>query len=561
MPSSTRRTRWTPTGTVALPPLPPFKECTASAGFGSGLPVPLALSAAPAFELSVNATLEREFTPTSKTILVRGEPTFKLTSELEIKSAFEAKVECKVTLVRRPVRLPGFAGLFFGGDVEFGVGFEAGGKVTLVSAKVGGTAKLTTTIEAGIVCPPGGDCAITGDVTAAAEAEPTLEAPSLDQARFEPSVGLFGFVSGELGNADLEQLQFKALEAKAGAELGASLTLETLQMDNTDADGGRSKYALAFKGEVGPGIKLGEFLEYAGLSQFVPLKLTFEIPLGGSPTGTVTADRTSYLPGEPVSVQVKLGSDSTLFPSGGLYNVERVAVLRKSGLLSAEVLAEQTANSGQTDFSFAFNSPRLVNADELFAFVVTKALPLDPPKLEIGAATFTGVPTAALLAGEVTLHSHQDFPQIHPSLSEDTRISASVIVDLQIDGGGALRATVREATGSGTETDSADLTGCGRPPEVVEGNIIGGDISLFGSPLEARLDLAVSGTETSTTCTETVSRPVTAETLDDGALIGTPIFSNGSLIAIDFNRMEMIPSPSGGPPRMLEQTGRLNLVP
>jgi hypothetical protein len=87
----------------------------------------------------------------------------------------------------------------------------------------------------------------------------------------------------------------------------------------------------------------------------IPLKLTFEVPLGGSPTGTVTADRASYLPGDPVSVQVKLAPDSTLFPSGGLYNVERVAVSRESGLLSAEVLAEQTANSGQTDFSFAFN--------------------------------------------------------------------------------------------------------------------------------------------------------------------------------------------------------------
>lgn len=511
----------TPMGTIALPPLPPFKECTASAEFGSGLPVPLALSAAPAFELSVNATLEREFTSQSKTIRVRGEPTFKLTSVLEIKSAFEAKVECKVTLVRRKVRVPGFAGLFFGGDVEFGVGFQAGGKVTLVSAKVGGTATLSTTIDAGIVCPSGDDCAVTGNVSADTEAKPTLEAPSLNQAQFEPGVSLFGFVTGELGNADLEQLQFRALEAKAGAELGANLTLEALQMDNTDPDGGRSKYALAFKGEVGPGIKLGEFLAYIGLTEFVPLKLTFEVPLGGSPTGAVTADRASYLPGDPVSLQVKLGPDSTLFPAGGLYNVERVAVLRKSGLLSSEVLAEQTAGNGQTDFAFTFNSPGLVTADELFAFVVTKLLPLDPPKLEIGAATVATQPSGG---GQVTFHQHEDFVGVG---SLDTMISATLTSANALD---------CQATGMGMTV--ADVpSGCNRPPEVKQGEIVACDLSVFATAEDpfAVLRFEFSGTETHTACGhDTIVEPFTGSLF--AQLEGTPIFTNGVITAIDFDR-------------------------
>ena len=48
--------------------------------------------------------------------------------------------------------------------------------------------------------------------------------------------------------------------------------LEGLQIEDTDADTGRSKYGLALKAEFGPGIKLGEFLEYLGIESAVPLK-------------------------------------------------------------------------------------------------------------------------------------------------------------------------------------------------------------------------------------------------------------------------------------------------
>jgi hypothetical protein len=374
-------------GTRVLPPLPPFKECEASLEFGSGLPVPLSLSAPPAFAFNLDAMLSREFTSQGRKVVVTGTPTFTFTSVLEIESAFEAKIECKVTLQRRKVRAPGWAGLFFGGDVEFGVGFEVAGKVTLVSAKVGGTATLNTTIEAGVVCPAGaGDCALSGNATATADLAPTFEAPSLNQGRFEPSVTLFAFVTGELGNADVEQLQFEAIEAKVGAKLAASYTLEALQIDNGDPADGRSKYALTIEGEVGPGIKLGEFLEYVGLADFVPLELTFTLPLGKSPTGSVTADRASYLPGERITVRVRLDPASTLFLAGTFYNVDRIVVLRKDGPFSTQALATQPATTGQIEFTLAFDSPGLLNANELFAFVVPRFLPLDPPKLEIGSA-------------------------------------------------------------------------------------------------------------------------------------------------------------------------------
>jgi len=374
-------------GTHALPPLPPFSDCEASSEFGSGLPVPLSLTALPTFTIQINGTLVNEFTPQGRKIAVIATPVLTVTTVLEITSAFEAKIECKATLHRRRVRVPGWAGLFFGGDIEFGVGFEVAGKVTLVSAKVGGSASLSATIETGILCPTGtGNCALSGSATATSQLTPTFEAPSLDQTRFEPSVNLFAFVSGELGNADLQQLQFKAIEAKVGAKLDFSYTLEALQIDNVDIVEGRSKYALAVEGEIGPGLKLGDFLEYIGFDSFVPLKLAFSLPLGESPTGTVTADSVSYLAGEPVSVTVQLNPASTLFFAGTFYNVDRVVVLRKSGLLSTEALATQIATDGQTSFTLAFNSPGFVSASELFAFVVPRFLALDPPKLEIGSA-------------------------------------------------------------------------------------------------------------------------------------------------------------------------------
>ena len=377
-------------GTHALPPLPPFKECRASAGFGSGLPVPLSLSTSPTFTITAGGMVDFASTDERTTITVAATPTVRMASELQIRSAFEAKIDCRLTLVRRKFRVPGWAGLFFGGDVEFGVGFSVGGKVNLLSAKVGGQLDARPTLSATLDCPTGGDCTLTGAAGGTAELNPTLVAPSLDQAAFEPAVQLYGFVALEAGNADVEGLQFSAIEAKAGPELAASLTFEALQIDNVDATNGRSRYGLTLKGEVGPGIKLGGFLEYLGLSQAVPLKLAFESQLGTSPTGTAKADKPRYLPGEVATVTVKLDPASVHFPAGALYNIDRVAVLRKVGALTTEELVSQTVTTdGQTEFELTFTSQHLLDAADLFAFVVTRLLPLDPPKLELAGMAQT----------------------------------------------------------------------------------------------------------------------------------------------------------------------------
>jgi hypothetical protein len=373
--------------------LPPFTDCTRTPSAES-LPLPLKLSAAPAFTFSTTGTVTRQVTAAGTEIAVAAEPKITFETGLEVQAAFEAKVECKRTLVVRKFRVPGWAGLFFGGDVEFGAGFEIAGKVVVLSAKVGAKAELKPTIQATLSCPAGGECALSGSATAEPKLEPTFETPDLNQLRFEPSVKLFAFVTLEAGNADVDQLQFEAIEAKAGFELAASLTFEGLQIDNRDADAGRSKYKLAFKAEVGPGIKLGEFLGSLGLSAVTLLKLEFEVPLGTSPAGSMTADRPRYLPGDTATVTVTLDQASTIFPSSiGLYNVDSIAIVRRDGL-STQTLAEVDATEGRTTYDIAFNVPALVDADDLYAFVVTR-IPL-PVKLELGEGSFACAEGASL---------------------------------------------------------------------------------------------------------------------------------------------------------------------
>lgn len=375
--------------------LTPFENCEATTGFGAGLPLPFALSAQPAFQVTLNGTVQRTADANGTRIVVTGSPVFKFATVLEITSAFEAKIVCKLTAVKRRFRVPGWAGLFFGGDVEFGVGFEVGGKVTLASAKLGGTAELKPTVLATLDCPVNASCGLTGNVTTVSELTPEFTTPSLEQLRFEPAINLFGFVDLEAGNADVEQLQFKAIEVRAGVNLAASLTPEFLQIANADPALGRSQYALAFKGEVGPGIKLGEFLAFAGLGEIVPLKLEFGLPLGTSPAAeSVTADQARYLPGERATVTVKLALPAVRFPSGLIYNVKTVQLRRSTGLLSTELLAEQVATNGQTDFVLAFDSPGLLDAADIVAFVDTRVLPFLPVLLEMGSASSSSLPVS-----------------------------------------------------------------------------------------------------------------------------------------------------------------------
>jgi hypothetical protein len=383
-PSAATRPRERPAavqGTRALGPFGCEGETTQAV-------LPMALSVPPLFSVTVGGDANFTSTPAGMRLRLTSQPVLNLTVEVDVTSAFEAKLECRVVVLHAPVKVPGWAALFFGGQVTLGAGFEVGGKVTLVSAKLGGTAELKPTINADLECAAG-HCGLGGGVIAGPlVAKPVLQAPSIDQTQFAPSASLFAFIDLSAGGP-VGALQFEAVKTKAGVELGASLTLESLQIGNRHAEEGRSKYELKFAGDVGPGIALGGLLGHLGLTSVVPLKLTFEEPLGGSPTGTVGADKGQVAPNAPVTVTVTLDAASTRFPAGSdFYNVERIVLLRRVDASTTEELAAVDAADGQTTFTLTFTNAlaRNLEAREIHAFVVTKALPLDPPRLEIGAA-------------------------------------------------------------------------------------------------------------------------------------------------------------------------------
>jgi hypothetical protein len=166
---------------------------------------------------------------------------------------------------------------------------------------------------------------------------------------------------------------------------------------------------------------------------------------------------------------------------------------------------------------------------------VTTFLPLPlVGDLELGPAPASPQPSMTL-TGQVNLQSHEDFPQVHPSLFEDTRIAAFVVVDVVFDIEGGVQATVRQASGTGTYVAGADLTGCGRPPETKTGNVVGGFLAFEHVSDEPELDLRFSGTRTSTTCDGSTTSSFLGS-LPDGELKGTAVLSNGFLVAMNFNR-------------------------
>lgn len=401
-----------PTALGETPPPPPFSKCERVPDFaeGTGLPLPLALSIPPTFEVTVDGSVLREATSAGTRITLTGQPKFKLSSVIEIRAAFEGKITCKLTVGRTPpFRAPGWASAL-GGEVEFGAGFEVGGKLTVASAKLGAAVKLDTAMNAVLDCPAAPAlCSLTGTATGESTFEPQFTAPALEQAQVEATLSLFGFASLDLGSADFQALQLNAIEVKMGPEFSGALTAEALQIANLDADTGRSKYALAFKSEVGPGVKLGTILAALGASEAAPLKLAFSGDLGGSPKSTsVVADRARYLPGERANVVVKLDTASTRFPQELLYNVERVELRRNSGLFGTEVLAQQNASEGQTDFELAFDSPGLIDVGEIFAFVFTKALPFLPVSFELAAATAAVAAPAPIIHNGLTIARRSD---------------------------------------------------------------------------------------------------------------------------------------------------------
>jgi hypothetical protein len=138
-----------------------------------------------------------------------------------------------------------------------------------------------------------------------------------------------------------------------------------------------------------------------------------------------------------------------------------------------------------------------------------------------------GVTIQTSSGGQVTFHQHEDFVGVG---SIDTMITATIT---------SANALACAATGMGMTVAEAP-SGCNRPPEVKQGEIVECDISVFATAKVpfAFLSFEFAGTETHTACgQETITQPFRGSLF--ARLEGTPIFTNGVITAIDFNRTTM----------------------
>ncbi len=381
----------TPTGTAALPP---FSSCEASLGGAAGTALPIALSAPPLFSVTINPSLDLLFTPENgfERFLVRAEPRVAFAGGINVTAAFTGSIACEVELFVFRIPVGGPLSLVFSGLVPVGVGVKAAGTVTVATMGISSTVEATANAVLGVSCPAGTGCEFVRSLTDfALTYTPTVDLPSIGDQRVEPSLSAFGFAKASIGNPILKALRFDAFEFKAGGELSGSFAPLIGQISDTSY---KSDYGITLKASAGPGTELSGALGLLGLSSISAFELVISQELAHSPTGSVSADRTTFSAGDMVRFFVDIDpATKDFFPGLGPYNIERLQLVRKNGLQTTMV-ASVNAQPGQTSFELGFVASDFGSTSEFTVFAVTALLPLDVLALEVGAPAQTRIDAA-----------------------------------------------------------------------------------------------------------------------------------------------------------------------
>jgi len=392
----------TPIGTGAQ--LGPFSECEGETTPGSSS-LPISLSAPPLFTVEFDPSLEILYSASDlEKLAIHLKPKVSVQGGIEIEAAFEGKIECKAELfvVRAPVGGP--LSVLITGLIPVGVGLEAGGKLTIADAGISTKVESQGTADAGIDCPPADpddDCDFFGALNfATPKVEPQLNAPSIGDVHFDPTLSAFGYAELAIGNVLLKKLRLDALEAKAGVEVVGSFASKTSQI----ADSGYSSdYKVSLDAKAGLGTELEEVAKLLGVGDITGLEVGASTDLAHSPSGTLDADHKAFLTGDHVRFTANL-AQTDFFPGLGPYNVSKVLLVRNSGGTLTEV-GSQAAAAGQTKFTFDFTAPDSGNVDEFYAFAVTKLIPFDLFSLELARAVGHDPITVSVTPPTVTLAS------------------------------------------------------------------------------------------------------------------------------------------------------------
>jgi len=348
--------------------------------------LPIQFSQPPVFSLTQDLALDLVITSAGlERLVARGSVGVAYDSTTEISVAFVGTIECEkeIFAIRLPVGGP--LSLVIGGVVPIKLGFEAGGQLTLATAKLGLTASASAEAQLGMACPGGQSCEFVRSLTGTGEVKPNFQVPTIDgEVRFEPELTIFGKVELALGNPFLRAIRFNAFEASMGPKLAGSFAPLPDQIAGRDY---KSSYERTFEAKAGLGSTLDDALELLGIDRLDAVELSGSVRLNTSPQGAVTADRLAFVAGEQVNFRVEFDA-ATLNFLPLIYNVREVVLMRTPpGTTEAREVARSTAASGQRRFDFAFTAADSGSAAEFTAFVVTTLLPLDVLALEVGAAT------------------------------------------------------------------------------------------------------------------------------------------------------------------------------
>lgn len=348
---------------------------------------PISMNRQPAFSVTLKPAMDLLYTANRglERLLLTATPTFTFDVQARLTAAFEGKISCKAELFSIPLPVGGPLSLIVGGLVPVGVGFEAGGKITVADVTAGTSSQVATELEMGLVCDFG-NCDFRrsfGEFTVTNT--PTLVLRTLDSLRVEPKLEAFGYAEVAIGNRFFKSLRFKTLEAKTGAALEGSFAPPITQML---ADPYQSDYKLKLGAEAKVGNEMALTLSLLGLQSLAKIELKIDTELAQSPTGRVSADRGDFLAGETTRFSIELEPARTTFL--GLYNISEVLLVEKLANGSAVIRARQTATDGASRFTVPYTAASGGTTGNFFAFVITRLLPADLLSLELGKVRGAG---------------------------------------------------------------------------------------------------------------------------------------------------------------------------
>jgi uncharacterized repeat protein (TIGR01451 family) len=371
--------------------------------------VPVALAQPAQFSIKFEPvyTVDYDRNAGLRRLSFKAETAFKMKANLQISAVALLNATCEATLYERLAPLPGWAGLVLAGELKAGVGFELEGSVTIPLMGAELTAESKGPMEAGIDCTSG-TCLLVNSWDPVTTNTLRFTAPDQSKTTTRSEIFLFGYGFGKLkaGLTTVPEVRVDVVTARGGLKFETSLASEVAQMAPLAAElpDYRSDYKLHLLAEVAAGSvnkgdsALRKLLQKLGVFKVSLLKAQISRPVGVSPKGAVTVDRSVFADGDTLNFNVRLDAATADFPLLG-YNVRRVRIVRLTDGLQAREVASVDATPGQLSFDLSWVASGTAGetGGSFHAFVDT-VLPTEVG-LELGKASLA----PQLLSGSFSL--------------------------------------------------------------------------------------------------------------------------------------------------------------